>query len=512
MSRSARGPKPRVLASSLATAQGSFESFGAVGRRFLIWSGTLQRVERHASRPGIQFRRLQGQASTLAPSWPADGVVMKGHPEFGISTLAVHAGETRYNEYSAITTPIVQASTFIFRNAAEIRRLTSGDKDRFEYGRYGHPTQYAAEGKLAAIERAEDAVLFSSGMSALTTTLYALLRTGDHVIITDDAYKRTLDFCRTCLPRFGIKCTVVKMGDYRAIERAATRKTRVFMSESPTNPYLNIMDLERLTQIFRGFRRDRHLRFHLRHSVQPTAPGVRCGSGHPQCDQIPRGTQRSHGGRRSRSQRADRTDPRVLEDHRRGHRSSLELSVDPGPENLRAAHEAAKPERTGSGRVPGSASSGPSRLLSGLGQPPHHAIAVRQMRGFGGVVSFELEEDTDYVHRFLGHLKLVRIGPSLGGPESLITHPASISYYRCTRDERLKLGIKDGLVRLAVGIEDTRDIIQDIEQALTRVSGPKSRSHRAYGKQARSTRRPTVSRDQRRRLPSDAQRMDPREG
>jgi cystathionine gamma-synthase len=112
----------------------------------------------------------------------------------------------------------------------------------------------------------------------------------------------------------------------------------------------------------------------------------------------------------------------------------------------------------------------------GLPSHPHYAIATRQMRGFGGVVSFELEEDTDYVHAFLGELKLISIGPSLGGPESLITHPASISYYRCTREERLKLGIKDGLVRLAVGIEDTHDIIQDIDQALAAVSRGKSRS------------------------------------
>src|SRR5512137_610300 len=94
----------------------------------------------------------------------------------GVSTAAVHAGEIRFNEYGAITTPIVQTSTFIFKNTDEIKRLSSGAKDRFEYGRYGHPTQYAAEGKLAALEQAEDAVLFSSGMSALTTTLYALLK------------------------------------------------------------------------------------------------------------------------------------------------------------------------------------------------------------------------------------------------------------------------------------------------------------------------------------------------
>jgi cystathionine gamma-synthase len=138
---------------------------------------------------------------------------MKKKKKPGISTRAVHSGEILYNEYGAITTPIVQTSTFIFKNTAEIKKLKKGIKGRYEYGRYGHPTQYAAEGKLAALEHAEDAVLFSSGMSAITTSLFALLNTGDHVIVTDDAYKRTLDFCKTCLPKFGIPCTVVKMCD-----------------------------------------------------------------------------------------------------------------------------------------------------------------------------------------------------------------------------------------------------------------------------------------------------------
>jgi cystathionine gamma-synthase len=168
----------------------------------------------------------------------------------GLSTLAVHAGEIRYNEYGAITTPIVQTSTFIFKNTREIKELAEGAKNRFEYGRYGHPTQYAAERKLAALEGAEDAVLFSSGMSAITTTLFALLNSGDHVIVTDDAYKRTLDFCKTRLCKFDIECTVVKMCDYVAIKKAIRKNTRLFLSESPTNPYLNIMDLERLTAIF----------------------------------------------------------------------------------------------------------------------------------------------------------------------------------------------------------------------------------------------------------------------
>ncbi len=402
---------------------------------------------------------------------------MKDQSRLGMSTKAVHAGEIRYNEYGAITTPIVQTSTFIFRNTEEIKRLTTGARDRFEYGRYGHPTQFAAEGKLASLEGAEDGVLFSSGMSALTTTLYALLHTGDHVIITDDAYKRTLDFCKTCLPRFGIECTVVKMGDYAAIERATRKNTRVFLSESPTNPYLNIMDLERLVRIFRGRQVTviSDSTFATPYNQRPLEFGV---------DLVIHSATKYLGGHNDLLAgvvlgRKELTAPireylkitgGVIDPHSsylliRGLKTfelrirQLNRSGQAVAEYLEA-HPAVR-------RV----------YYPGLASHPHHQIARKQMRGFGGVVSFEVEDDTEYVHRLLGELKLVCIGPSLGGAESLITHPASISYYQCSRKERVRLGIKDGLIRLAVGIEDTRDIIQDLEQALAAVA-PKRRGRR----------------------------------
>jgi cystathionine gamma-synthase len=413
---------------------------------------------------------------------------MKGHPKLGMSTNAVHAGEIRYNEYGAITTPIVQTSTFIFRNTAEIKRLTAGAKDRFEYGRYGHPTQYAAEGKLAALEGAEDGVLFSSGMSALTTTLYALLRTGDHVIVTDDAYKRTLDFCKTCLPRIGIRCTVVKMGDYAAIARAIQKKTRVFLSESPTNPYLNIMDLERLMRIFRGTGVTviSDSTFATPYNQRPLEFGV---------DLVIHSATKYLGGHNDLLAgvvlgKKELTEPireylkitgGVIDPHSsylliRGLKT-FELRIRQLNQSGQAvaeyleAHPAVR-------RV----------HYPGLASHPHHQIARQQMRGFGGVVSFEVEDDTDYVHRLLGELKLICIGPSLGGAESLITHPASISYYNCSPEERLELGIKDGLIRLAVGIEDTQDIIQDLEQALARVAPSRPRSGPGRRKPARRAR------------------------
>lgn len=391
---------------------------------------------------------------------------MSDKPKAGYSTRAVHAGEIRYNEYGSITTPIVQTSTFIFRNVEDIRKLVTGDVERFEYGRYGHPTQLAAERKLAALEEAEDAVLFSSGMSAITTSLLFLLKAGDHMIITDDAYKRTLDFCKSYLGRYNIECTVVKMCDYEALEKAIKPNTRVFFSESPTNPYLNIMDLDRLMGIFknRGILVISDSTFATPYNQQPLKYGVdlvihsatKYLAGH---NDILSGV--LLGAKKL-------TDPI---------REFLKITggvIDPNSSYLlirglktfalrmERLNQSAQEVAEHLEKLPGI-----KRVYyPGLPSHPHHDVAKQQMRGFGSVVTFEVKDDVEYALAFLSNLEILNIGPSLGGVESLITHPATISYYMHTKEERTALGIKDGLIRLAVGLEDTADIIDDIDQAL----------------------------------------------
>lgn len=384
----------------------------------------------------------------------------------GFSTTAVHAGEIRYNEYGSITTPIVQTSTFIFRNIDEIKQLAQGVKDRFEYGRYGHPTQMAAERKLAALEHAEDAVLFSTGMSAITTTLFALLKSGDHIIITDDAYKRTLDFALKCLERFNIGCTVVKMGDYEAIKNAIKPNTKVFFSESPTNPYLNIMDLDKLMKIFKGtgILVISDSTFATPYNQKPLEWGIdlviHSGTkylgghndllsgvvlGRKELTSVIREYLKITGGC---------IDPHSSYFLIRGLKT-FELRMQRHNENgMKVAKFLEKHPKVKRVYYPG------------LKSHPHYKIAKAQMKGFGGVVTFEVKEDIKYALNILSKLKISCIGPSLGGVESLITHPATVSYYKNTREERLALGIKDGLIRLAVGIENAEDIIEDLNQAL----------------------------------------------
>lgn len=392
---------------------------------------------------------------------------MKKNKKYGFSTKSVHAGEIRYNEYSSITTPIVQSSTFIFKNIEEIKKLAKGDLDRFEYGRYGHPTQFAAERKLAEIEEAEDAVLFSSGMSAITTSLFALLKSGDHIVITDDAYKRTLDFAKTCLDRFNIECTVVKMCDYDAIEKAIKPNTRIFFSESPTNPYLNIMDLKRLMNILKG--KDilviSDSTFATPFNQKPLEYGVNLII--HSCTKYLGG----HNDLLSGVVLGKKELTTIIREY---------LKITGGVIDPNSAYLLIRGLKTFEIRMKRINENGQTVAeylenhprvkkvyYPGLPSHPQHNVAKKQMRGFGGVVTFEVEDNIEYVLNFLSKLNIINIGPSLGGVESLITHPATISYYNYTKDERLALGIKDGLIRLAVGVENTEDIINDIDQALS---------------------------------------------
>jgi len=303
-------------------------------------------------------------------------------------------------------------------------------------------------------------------MSAITTTLFAILKSGDHIILTDDAYKRTLDFALKCLERFNIDCTVVKMGDYEAIEKAITPNTKIFFSESPTNPYLNIMDLDKLMKIFkgRGILVISDSTFATPYNQKPLEYGI---------DLVIHSATKYLGGHN------DLLSGVVLgrKELTSSIREYLKITggcIDPHSSyflirGLKTFELRMQRHNENGQRVAEFLEKHPKvkrAYYPGLKSHPQYNIAKKQMKGFGGVVTFEVKDDVKYVLDILSKLKIICIGPSLGGVESLITHPATVSYYKSTREERLALGIKDGLIRLAVGIENAEDIIEDLNQAL----------------------------------------------
>jgi len=383
-----------------------------------------------------------------------------------IHTQSVHAGERGLKYFDAITVPIVQTSTFTFRNCKEIKLYTSKRLARYEYGRYGTPTQTAVERKLAQLEGAEDCLLFDSGMGAVTSTLLAFLSRGEHIVITDDVYGQTLRFCTQHLPRFGVECAVVPMGDYEKMGAAIHRNTKIVFSESPTNPYLNIIDMEQMQKLRRRFRGLMIIdsTFATPLYQRPIEWGM---------DLVIHSATKYLGGHNDLLAGALLGRGDLVEKVRDYQRASGSV-IDPHCCYLLLRGLKTFPLRTefqsrSAQRVAEFLEAHPEIrrvFYPGLPSHPHHEIAKAQMTGFGGVVSFWVKGSLRKVQKFLDALQLIYIGPSLGGVESLISHPASITYYRITRRERYALGITDQLIRLAVGVEDLEDIIADLDQAL----------------------------------------------
>lgn len=387
------------------------------------------------------------------------------------TTRAVHAGEGKGHWGQSLTVPIAQTSTYVFENSQAIRDFLSGENDQIDYGRYGNPTQHAAEKKLAELEGAEAAILFSSGMSAVTTVLLGMLATGQHAVILDDCYRKTAQFCKMVLRKFGIETTFVHAGDYEELEAAITDKTRVIISESPTNPHLNVIDLDRLVAIARAHRVKTVIdsTFATPFNQRPLSFGV---------DLVIHSATKYLAGHNDLMAGVVLGDAPLV-DAIRDYRGILGGVIDPHCAYLLIRGLKTFPLRMARQNETALALArfldGHPRVRQvyypGLENHPHHAVARAQMRGFGGVVSFDLDADLEGAMAFIDRLKIPCIGASLGGVESIVSHPASISYYELSREDRLSIGIGDDLVRYAVGVEDAEDLIADVAQALADTGG-----------------------------------------
>ncbi|MBN1933430.1 MAG: aminotransferase class I/II-fold pyridoxal phosphate-dependent enzyme [Anaerolineae bacterium] len=404
--------------------------------------------------------------------------------ETHFSTLAVHAGEEKRKPHGALTTPIVQTSTYTFADTAEIldymrskvdrdaaRRAGDDLPVRDEYGRYSNPTQNAAERKLAALEGGDAqktrALLFSSGMAAITNTILSLLRSGDHLILVRGCYRRTSEFANVILPRWGIDATLIEVAQPDQLAAAVRPNTKLILAETPTNPYLRVMDLANLVEVARakGIVTAIDATFGTPINLRPLALGV---------DLVIHSASKYLGGHNDllagavigpnallneienlRGLFGGVTDPQTAYLLIRGLKT-LDLRVLRQNENGQRVAEwlETQPKIT---RV----------YYPGLPSHPDHEIARRQMTGFGGVVSFEIKGDRETTSRFVDALQLPYIGPTLGGVESIVQQQAL--FISLKEEERRASGISDTLVRYALGIENAQDIIADLEQALDQI-------------------------------------------
>jgi cystathionine gamma-synthase len=395
------------------------------------------------------------------------------------ATLAVHGRpeQRRGNEHRALITPLVQTATYTYDDTADLcafqeAKLWGKQGERLQYGRYGNPTVRAVEKRMAALEHGEAALLFPTGMTAVTSALLSILSTGSHIIYTDDCYSKTRDFINKFLKRLGIESTQVAMGDYEALATAVQPNTRLILSESPTNPYLRVADLEKLATIARqkrGLKTIIDATFATPVNQNPLDFGIdlvihsgtKYLSGH---NDIMAGV--AVGGaeligalRQSQGILGGVLDPHAAYLLERGLKT-LHLRVQQQNQSAQAVAEFLEAQ-PGIARV----------WYPGLPSHPDYETAKQQMRGFGGVVSFEVEPadgetPLDAAARVIDAVRLPYHAATLGGVETLIMQPALMSYYDLSTEERLTIGIKDNLVRLAIGIEDTADILADLAQAL----------------------------------------------
>lgn len=385
----------------------------------------------------------------------------------GESTLAVHAGEARRKALDAITDAIVCSSTYTFDDTQSVIDFIEQKQSREEYGRYGNPNEKVVEAKLAALECAEEALVFSSGMAAIVGVLMAKLNAGDEIVFFDQCYHRSREFCFKHLARFGVVTHQVKTGDFDAMEKAINSRTKMLVSESPTNPHLTCIDLEQFVGLGKAHNVETLIDATLAtpQNLKPVEYGVDyvlhsatkyLGGHNDLLAGVIAGTkEKLESVRQLRGIMGGINSPHNLYLLQRGLKT-FQLRMQRHNENGQAVAEflAAHPRIE---RV----------YFPGLPDHPTHDIARRTMRGYGGLVTFLVKNaDWRQTADVIDRVKIPRIGPSLGGVESLIEQPMVMSYFNQTPADRERFGISDNMIRMACGIEDTQDLLADLAQAL----------------------------------------------
>lgn len=386
--------------------------------------------------------------------------------KLGPQTISVHAGELeRHGVNAPVGTPIVRTSSFTFSSSAEIKRWAEGKTKAYMYTRYGNPTLAVAEGKLAALEGAEAAVVTASGMAAISSTLLAVLQAGDELIAISQLYGGAYRLMRDVLSKFGMTARYVDP-DLAGIERLVNARTKCFYIETPTNPTMRLVDLQKAAAFAKKHRLVSIIdnTFATPILQQPLDLGI---------DIVVHSATKYLGGH-SDILAGVAAGSRAWVDRIRQLVIYLGGSMDPG-----AAHLLQRGMKTLGMRVMRQSESAlaVARFLEkhtkvarvhypGLASHPDHKLAKRQMRGFGGMLAFDLKGGLPAACRFCDRVRLFLLAGSLGGVESLVVLPIYSSHYRMSPEELRRAGVSPGMVRVSIGLEDPADLLADFQQAL----------------------------------------------
>jgi cystathionine beta-lyase/cystathionine gamma-synthase len=400
---------------------------------------------------------------------------MKKH-QHRAETKVVRGGTELHKKNGPLATPIYETSTFEVTDNEEQLRVTPTD---MFYTRYGNPTVTAAEKAIAELEGTERALVFASGMCAITTPILALLKSGDHVVAQMDIYGGATKFLGQWLPKLGIETTFVETGNYQQYENAIRPNTRMLYVESPTNPMLRVVDLRRVAGIAKkhGLITMIDSTFATPINCRPAEFGVdlvmhsatKFFAGHSDliCGAIAGRGELLEKILSTRTTLGGVMDPHAAWLLLRGIRTMAVRVQRQNESALRIAQYLAGHAKVRQVHYP---------FLEGH---PQRALAIEQMAGGGGVVSFEAEGSGEDARKVSEALSLFTLAPSLGGVDSLVSLPVFTSHAMIPAEHRQKMGIADQLIRLSVGIEHVDDLIADLEQALAVVSA--SRQHVQVG-------------------------------
>lgn len=386
------------------------------------------------------------------------------------STDAVHAGIGKLRPHHTLAPSIAQTATFTFDDTADLERYMRGedkDPEREEYGRYGNPTVHELEQRVAALDGAEDAVAFASGMAAVSNTLFSLTKAGDHVVLFNDCYRRTRQLVSNVIGRFGVESTLIPPGDMAALEGAIRPNTRVIIAESPTNPLLYCTDLERLVATAKKHGRIRTFvdsTFATPINSRPLEYGV---------DLVVHSATKYLAGHNDVLGGVV-TGPAHLISLLRDTRGVLGAVLDP-----HAAFLVGRGMKTLGVRVQRQNATALALAQAlekhpkvervyypGLESHSTHAIARAQMSGYGGVITFQVKGGRAAASRVVDASRIGTIATSLGGVETLIEQPVIMNYSELSPEDLAAIGIDPAMIRLSVGIEDTDDVIADLMGAL----------------------------------------------
>ena len=387
------------------------------------------------------------------------------HPE----TNAVHGAADLEKKHGPFATPIYQTSTFEVTDNDEQLRVT--DTDHY-YTRYGNPTNSVAEKTIAALEGVDQALTFASGMGAITTTIMALVKSGDHIVAQRDIYGGVTKFLSQWLPKMGIETTFVDTTDYAQHARAIRPNTRLLHVESPTNPTLRIVDFKKIAALAREHNLITTIdgTFGTPINQHPAEFGIdiimhsgtKYLNGHTDliCGVVAGRAELMERIHATRTTIGNCMDPHASWMLARGLKT---LAVRVARQNENAQRVAEFLEQHAKVR---------SVHYPFLKNHPQYSIARQQMSGGGGMVTFEVEGTAEDARRATEAMRLFSLAPSLGGVESLVSIPVLTSHLMIDPEHRRKMGVTDQMIRLSVGIENADDLIADLEHALEAVAAP----------------------------------------